>query len=211
MLKLYDYPRSSAATRVRIALALKGLSYEKAEVHLLRDGGQQHSATYLALNPQGLVPALEVDGVVLNQSMAIIEYLDERFPDPPLLPKEQIQRARVRAMALMIGADIHPIQNLRVGNYLRAHYGQDDAGVTAWNRHWTGMGLKSFQDFVERDYPNGRFSCGDTVTLADVMLVPQMTNARRQSVDLGPLARLVEIETALKALPAFAAAAPPPQ
>ena len=209
MLKLYDYPRSSAAYRVRIALALKGLAYEKAEVHLLRDGGEQHGRAYRALNPQGLVPALEIDGRVLTQSMAIIEYLNERYPEPPLLPPDIMERARVRAMALMIGADIHPIQNLRIGNYLRAHYGQDDAGVGAWNRHWTGLGLKSFQDFVERDYAGCRFSCGDAVSLADVMLVPQMTNARRQDVDLAPLARLVEIDAALRALPAFAAAAPP--
>jgi maleylacetoacetate isomerase len=210
MLKLYDYPRSSAAYRVRIALALKGLAYETHEVHLLRGGGEQHGAAYLALNPQGLVPALAIDGVVLNQSMAIIEYLDERFREPPLLPADPMARARVRALALMIGADIHPIQNLRIGNYLRAHYGQDDAGVTAWNRHWTALGLAAFQDFVMRDYPGGRFSCGDAVTLADVMLVPQMTNARRHGVDLAPLARLVAIDTALRALPAFAAAAPPP-
>ncbi len=209
MLKLYDYPRSSAAYRVRIALALKGLGYEKAEVHLLRDGGEQHGSAYRALNPQGLVPALEIDGRVLTQSMAIIEYLNERFPDPQLLPADAMARAQVRAMALMIGADIHPIQNLRIGNYLRATYGQDDAGVGAWNRHWTGMGLKSFQDFVERDYSGRRFCCGDAVTLADVMLVPQMANARRQGVDLGPLSRLVEIDAALKALPAFVAAAPP--
>ncbi|MGZ3184880.1 MAG: maleylacetoacetate isomerase [Telluria sp.] len=211
MLKLYDYPRSSAAYRVRIALALKGLSYEKTDVHLLRDGGEQHGSAYRAINPQGLVPALEIDGTVLTQSMAIIEYLDERFPTRPLLPRDPLARARVRAMALMIGADIHPIQNLRVGNYLRAHYGQDDAGVAAWNRHWTGSGLKSFQDFVERDYVGSRYCCGDEVSLADVMLVPQMANARRQNVDLGPLARLVAIDAALRALPAFAAAAPPSQ
>jgi maleylacetoacetate isomerase len=209
VLKLYDYPRSSAAYRVRIALAHKGLSYARAEVHLLRDGGEQHSAAYRAINPQGLVPALDVDGTVLNQSLAIIEYLEERYPSPPLLPTDAMTRARIRAMALVIGADIHPLQNLRVGNLLRKTLAQDDAGVAAWSRHWIELGLGAFQSFVERDFPTGRYSCGDEVTLADVMLVPQMTNARRFGCDLAPLARLVQIDAALRQLPSFIAAAPP--
>ncbi len=205
MLKLYDYPRSSAAYRVRIALALKGLTAEKAEVHLLRNGGEQHAAPYKAVNPQGLVPSLEVDQGILTQSLAIIEYIDQTHPAPPLLPREPFACARVRALALTIAADVHPLQNLRVGNALRQEFGANDDQVTAWHRRWIETGLAAFQAMS----PPGSYAHGDSVTLADVVLAPQMVNARRYGCDLAPLGRLVEIDARLRQLPAFAETAPP--
>jgi maleylacetoacetate isomerase len=204
MLKLFDYPRSSAAYRVRIALALKGLTAESTQVHLLKGGGEQHMAAYLAINPQGLVPSVEIDGGVLTQSLAIIEYLDERYPDPPLLPADAFERAQVRALALGIAADLHPLQNLRTGNALRKDFGAGDEQVLAWNRHWIELGLKAFQAMVRP----GPYCWGTIVTIADVVLAPQMVNARRYGCDLAPLARLVEIDGALGELPAFARTAP---
>lgn len=205
MLTLYDYPRSSAAYRVRIALALKGLSAEKAEIHLLKDGGQQHSPAYRAVNPQGLVPALVVDQGILTQSLAIIEYLDQTHPTPPLLPPEPYACAQVRALALTIAADVHPLQNLRIGQALRQDFGANDDQVTAWNRRWIETGLQAFQAML----PPGAYAYGDKVTLADVVLAPQMVNARRYGCDFAPLARLVEIDARLRKLPAFAETAPP--
>lgn len=205
MLTLYDYPRSSAAYRVRIALALKGLAPEKAEVHLLRSGGEQHMAPYKAINPQGLVPAMDLGGRVLTQSLAIIEYLDQTHPNPPLLPAEPFACAQVRALALTIAADVHPLQNLRVGAALRKDFGASDDQVLAWNRRWIETGLAAFQALL----PPGTYAYGDSVTLADVVLAPQMVNARRYACDLAPLARLVEIDARLRELPAFAETAPP--
>ena len=205
MLKLYDYPRSSAAYRVRIALALKGLTPETAEVHLLRDGGEQHMAAYRAVNPQGLVPALDLDGKVLTQSLAIIEYLNEIHPTPPLLPSAAFERAQVRAITLAIAADLHPLQNLRVGNALRKDFAATDDQVLAWHRRWIETGFAAFQAML----PPGKYSWGDTVTLADVVLAPQMVNARRYACDMTPFSRLVDIDAALRELPAFALTAPP--
>lgn len=205
MLKLYDYPRSSAAYRVRIALALKGLTPDLAEIHLLKDGGQQHGPVYKAINPQGLVPALVVDAGILTQSLAIIEYIDQIHPTPPLLPVAPFACAQVRALALTIAADVHPLQNLRIGNALRQDFGANDDQVLAWHRRWIETGLAAFQALL----PPGRYSYGDSVTLADIVLVPQMVNARRYACDLAPLARLVEIDTRLRELPAFAETAPP--
>ena len=205
MLRLYDYPRSSAAYRVRIALALKGLPPEKIEIHLLKDGGQQHAAAYRAVNPQGLVPALAVDRGILTQSLAIIEYFDKLHPHPPLLPAEPFVCAQVRALALTIAADVHPLQNLRVGAALRKDFGASDDQVAAWNRRWIELGLAAFQAML----PPGTYSWGDSVTLADVFLAPQMVNARRFACDFAPLGRLVEIDARLRELPAFAETAPP--
>jgi maleylacetoacetate isomerase/maleylpyruvate isomerase len=156
-MKLYDYFRSSAAYRVRIALNFKGLSYEQIPVHLTRGGGEQKLPVYRAVNPQGLVPSLEIDGTVLNQSLAIIEYLDEIQPDPPLLPGRAAKRARVRAMALLIACDIHPINNLRVLQYLRNELGQNDAAVDAWYRHWVEEGLNALEALVSVGPHEGDF------------------------------------------------------
>ena len=205
-MKLYTYFRSSAAFRVRIALNLKGLPYESVPKHFAR---QEHrTAEYLALNPQGLIPALAVDGVVLSQSLAIIEYLNDRHPEPPLLPADPLDRARVRSLALCIACEIHPLNNLRVLNYLRDELKQDDAGVGTWYRHWVSEGFRGIEQQAREFSATGRYCFGDAVSLADVYLVPQMFNARRFKADLTPYPTLVGISTHLESLPAFAAARP---
>jgi maleylacetoacetate isomerase len=208
MFRLYDYWRSSAAYRVRIALDLKGLRHEAVPIHLLKDGGKQHTAAYTHVNPQRLVPALEADGAVLTQSLAIIEYLDERHPRPALLPGDAEDRARLRAMALAVAADIHPIQNLRVLNYLRGPLRQGEEAVQAWARHWIETGLAALMALVDRAPRQGRYCYGDEITLADVLLAPQMVNARRFGCDLTRVPRLVEIDRVLSQVPAFAANSP---
>jgi len=210
-LRLHTYWRSSAAYRVRIVLACKGLPYESVPRHLLRDGGEQRRPDYLALNPQGLVPALEHDGFVVAQSLAICEYLEECFPEPPLLPAGSRERAVVRAMALAIACDIHPLNNLRVHKYLRDGLGQDEAAVSRWASHWMAEGLAALETLVGRHSGDGRHCFGGSVTLADACLVPQLYNARRAGVDLAPYPRLAEAARYLEALPAFAAARPEAQ
>ena len=210
-LRLYTYWRSSAAYRVRIALALKGLEYESVPRHLLRDGGEQRRPDYLAVNPQGLVPALEDDGVVVTQSLAICEYLEERFREPALLPAAPRDRAAVRAMALAVACDIHPLNNLRVLQYLRSELGQDDAGVARWARHWIASGFEALEQLVARHSGDGRHCFGRSVTLADVCLVPQVANARRVQLDLAPWPRITAVAGHLESLPAFAAARPDAQ
>jgi maleylacetoacetate isomerase len=205
-MKLYTFFRSSAAFRVRIALNLKGLPYESLPKAFARN--EHRAPEYLALNPQGLIPALATDGVVLSQSLAIIEYLNERHPTPPLLPEDPIDRARVRSMAMAIACEIHPLNNLRVLNYLRDSLQQDDAGVGTWYRHWVGEGFRGLEVQAREFSAHGRYCFGDAVSLADVLLVPQMFNARRFKTDLTPFPTLVGISTHLEALPAFAAARP---
>ena len=198
---LHGYWRSSAAYRVRIALNWKGLAAEPHAIDL-RAGGHR-AADYLALNPQGLVPAL-VDGpAVLSQSLAIIEYLEEAHPEPPLLPADPVSRAKVRAAALGIVADIHPINNLRVLNYLRDAMGQSQESLDSWVRHWIAEGFRPLEDIAGAPY-----LFGDRVTIADLCLVPQMYNARRFGLDLSPYLKLVAIDAALLALPAFDQARP---
>jgi len=210
-LRLHTYWRSSAAYRVRIVLALKGLDYESVPRHLLRDGGEQRRPDYLALNPQGLVPALEHDGHVLTQSLAICEYLDERFPEPPLLPAGLHERATVRAMALAVACDIHPLNNLRVQQYLRDGLGQDEAAVSGWVQHWISEGFGALETLIGRHSSDGRHCFGGSVTLADACLVPQVYNARRAGLDLAPWPRLAAVATRLESLPEFAAARPEAQ
>ena len=210
-MKLFTYFRSSAAWRVRIALAFKGIEYGQVPVHLLRDGGQQHSDSYRRVNPQGLVPALEQDGKVLAQSMAILEYLEETHPVPPLLPQDPWQRAEVRAMAFAVACDIHPLNNLRVLGYLKGPLGQDAVAVSAWYRHWIAEGLAPLEELAKRHGDGKRFMYGDAVTLADVCLVPQLYNARRFGCDLAPYPTLLAVEEYLGALPAFVAARPEAQ
>jgi maleylacetoacetate isomerase len=207
-MRLYDYFRSSAAYRLRIALNVKGIvPDERTYVHLRI--GSQRAQDYLALNPQGLVPALELDdGSVLVQSLAIIEYLDETRPEPPLLPPDPVARARVRAIALSIACEIHPLNNLRVLNYLIGTLGVSREQKDGWYRYWIDVGFEALEKTLARDGATGRFCHGDAPTLADVCLVPQMANARRFEIDLSPYPTLIRIESACNALPAFAQAAP---
>lgn len=206
-MKLYDYFRSSAAYRVRIALNLKGLVAQREFVHL-RKGGQREPP-YLALNPQGLIPTLVTDdGAVLTQSLAIIEYLDETHPKPPLLPAGPVARARVRGLAQAVACDIHPIDNLRVLRYLLHTVGVEEEQKDAWYKYWIDVGLEALELQLSRDAATGRFCDGDTPTLADVCLVPQLANARRVDLDLSPYPTLLRIDAACREIPAFAAAEP---
>jgi maleylacetoacetate isomerase len=213
-LRLYTYWRSSAAFRVRIALGLKGLDYESVPKHLLRDGGEQRKPDYLAVNPQGLIPALAEDGFVIPQSLAICEYLDEVHPEPRLLPGSPRDRATVRGMALAVACDTHPLNNLPVLGYLRRKFGADDAAVNRWVAHWIDRGFSALERWVgvlpgaPATAGEQRHCFGAQVTLADVCLVPQMFNARRFGVDVTPYPRLMAICAHLESLPAFIAARP---
>ncbi|QBE64334.1 maleylacetoacetate isomerase [Pseudoduganella lutea] len=207
-MKLHTYFRSSAAYRVRIALNLKGIEAELLPVHLLKDGGQQFGTAYDALNPQHLVPLLEDDGLVLPQSLAIIEYLDETHPQLPLLPPDARGRARVRALSQAIACDIHPIDNLRVLKYLSDTLGVTPEQKSAWYRHWVALGLEALERQVAGAGDTGLFCHGDTPTMADCCLVPQLYNARRFDCDLDPYPTLTAIARRCEALPAFIAASP---
>jgi maleylacetoacetate isomerase len=205
MLRLYDYWSSSAAYRVRIALALKGLAYERAVVRRL-DGVEDRA--YWAVNPQGFVPTLEDGDVRLVQSTAILEYLEERHPEPPLLPADAAGRARVRAVIGMVAADIQPLNNQRVQDALLAEFGLDEAGLRRWYAKWIAEGFAALERFLADDPATGRFCHGDRPTLADVCLVPQMFNARRWSCNLEPYPTLRRIDAACAELPPFDAARP---
>lgn len=207
-MKLYSYFRSSAAYRVRIALNLKGLDAEIIPVHLLKDGGQQRKPDYLALNPSALVPTLVDGDFALGQSMAILEYLEETHPQPALLPTGPKARARVRAMAQVIASDIHPLNNLRVLQYMKHSLGIDDAGRDEWYRHWVDLGLTALETMLASSPDTGRFCHGDSPTFADVLLVPQVANARRLDCDLSAMPNIVRIDAECMALDAFAKAAP---
>jgi maleylacetoacetate isomerase len=210
-MKLYTYFRSSAAYRARIAVNLKGVSYETVNVNLIAEVPEQRKPEYLAVNPQGRVPALVVDGVTIAQSLAIIDYLDEMYPEPPFLPKSPIERARVRAMALTIACDIHPLNNSSVLGYLRSTLGQDKDAVNAWVRHWIEIGFAALEQEVSRGTSEGRHMWGSSLTLADIFIVPQMYNARRFDCNVEPFPRLRGICAHLEALPAFAKAVPEAQ
>ena len=202
---LYGYFRSSAAYRVRIALNLKGLDYRYQPVNLLK--GEQRSPDYLAINPQGLVPLLDDGGVKIAQSLAICEYLDEAYPDTPrLLPAGAAARARVRALALAIAADIHPLQNTRVGKYLQTEYGKDEEGKAEWIRHWIRTGFDALEQLLAES--PSRYMAGEQPTLADVCLLPQVFSARRFGVDLTAYPNIVRVADALEQVSAFAEAHP---
>jgi len=209
--KLYGYFRSSAAYRVRIALNLKRIAWEPVVVDLRAPVSAQHTPQFRALNPQQLIPVLQDGDHVLTQSLAIIEYLEETHPEPALLPRSPVQRAQVRALALAVACDIHPLNNLRVLNYLRDPLGHDEAVVNAWYAHWIASGLSALEQEAQRFSGDGRHTFGSAVTLADVCLVPQMANARRFSCDTAPFPTLRAICAHLETLPAFARAAPEAQ
>jgi maleylacetoacetate isomerase len=205
-MKLYGFFRSSAAFRVRIALNLKGLSYEAMSIHLRRN--DQAKPEYRNVNPQGLVPALEIDGRTLIQSLAIIDYLDETHPEPPLLPPDPADRARVRALAEIVACDIHPINNLRVLRYLAHTYGRNDADIAGWYNHWIGAGFEALEALVAGDPRTGSFCHGDRPGLAEVALVPQVVNAERYTLDMTPYPTIGRIFANCMQLPAFQAAHP---
>jgi maleylacetoacetate isomerase len=210
-MKLYTFFRSSASYRVRIALNLKGVGYEQAPIHLRRGGGEQLQPAYKALNPQALVPALDDNGRILTQSLAIIEYLEEKYPDVPLLPKDPADKALVRSMALVIACEVHPIQNLRVLNYVKSSYHQTDEQVNHWAQHWIDLGLTALEQMIAAQPNRGEFCFENTPTLADICLVPQLGNARRYGCDLSGYANILNIEKTCMAVPAFADAAPEKQ
>lgn len=211
MMQLYSYFRSSAAYRVRIALNIKGIAYEYLGVHLLKDGGQQLSDGYRALNPSALVPTLVDADVTLGQSLAIIEYLDETHPQPPLLPADAPGRARVRAIAQAIACDTHPLNNLRVLKYLKRNLQVSDDAKNEWYRHWVGLGLAAVESMLADSSSTGRYCHGDTPGLADACLVPQVYNARRFDCDLSAFPTVVRIDEACRELPAFDLAQPEKQ
>jgi len=203
--KLYTYFRSSAAYRVRIALNLKGLAYETVPVHLVKEGGHNRRPEFRAINPQMRVPALSVPTAdVLIQSLAIIEYLDETHPEPPLLPKDPIARAQARALAEIVACDIHPLNNIGSLRYLKRELHHEQAAIDAWYHHWVLAGFEALEALVRP----GPYACGGAVTVADLCLVPQVYNARRLNVPLDKFPKIVAIDTACLALPAFDRARP---
>ncbi|MEF3063926.1 maleylacetoacetate isomerase [Pandoraea apista] len=211
MSTLYSYFRSSAAYRVRIALNLKGLDYDTVPVHLVRDGGEQLKPAYRALNVNGLVPTFIDGNANIHQSLAIIEYLEDVHPTPALLPSDPVARAQVRALALDIAADIHPIDNLRVLRYLKHDLGVSDAQKDAWYVHWIVEGFKALEARLAAQRSPGKFVFGDTPTLADCCLVPQVYNANRFKVDMTPFPRIAAINAHCQTLDAFRRAAPEAQ
>lgn len=213
-MKLYSYFRSSASYRVRIALNLKSLAYDIIPVHLLQNGGEQFSTEYRELNPNAVVPTLLDDsagGISLTQSLAIIEYLDELYPHPPLLPSDAADKAYVRSVAMLIACDIHPLNNLRVLRYLSAELKVSEEGKNGWYRHWCEQGLKAVEAMLANDPRVGRFCYRDFPTLADCCLIPQVANAQRFQCDLSQMPTIMSINDACMTLDAFAQASPSQQ
>lgn len=210
-MKLYTYFRSSAAYRVRIALNLKGVDYGSVPVHLLRDGGQQLLPAYREVNPSALVPTLDDNGALIGQSLAIIEYLEESHPSVPLLPADALGRARVRMLALTVAADTHPLGNLRVLKYLTGELGQSEQAKLAWQQHWLHTGMAALEALLASSSDTGLYCHGDTPTLADCCLVPQVFSAQRFGVDTAPYPTIMRIHAACSALPAFEQAHPAQQ
>lgn len=209
-MRLYTHFRSSAAFRVRIALHLKGIEYEPVAVSFARDGGEHRSAEFRAVNPQGLVPVLDDGGTIVTQSLAIIDYLDSRVPEPRLLPEAPVARSRALAFAQIIACDTHPLNNLRVLQYLRNALALEEPAVRRWYAHWVAEAFSALEAHV-RQWSGGEYCCGDRVSVADVCLVPQVYNARRFECDLGPYPQLVRIADALAAREPFRRAAPEQQ
>lgn len=200
--KLYSYFRSSTSYRARIGLNFKGVRYEQAAVNLLKS--EQAGGDYKAVNPQGRVPSLDIGNAVLIQSPAILEYLEEVYPDPPLLPADPVERARIRAVCAVIACDIHPLNNSGSLNFLKGRLGQDQAAVDAWFAHWVHEGLSTVEALIQP----GPFSFGAAVTLADVYIVPQVFNARRFNIPLDAYPKIVAVDAACASIPAFVEASP---
>ena len=207
-MKLYNYFRSSASFRVRIALNLKGLVYEYLAVHLTRAGGQQFAPAFRTLNPDALIPVLDDDGTIVTQSLAILEYLEETHPEPPLLPRDAVERAYVRSFGLTIACEIHPLNNLRVLRYLVRELQVGEDAKNAWYRHWVEQGLAALETRVVAERRSGRHVLGDRATLADVVLVPQIFNAQRFACRLDHVPTLMRIFDQCMQLPAFVEAQP---
>ena len=211
MFTLHTYFRSSASYRVRIALELKSLAYTAVPVHLVRGGGEQHSAAFAALNPAELVPVLVDGGATLTQSLAIIEYLEELHPTPSLLPGDAESRARIRSIAQLIACEVHPLNNLRVLQWLESSAGMDKDARDRWYAHWVNQGFAALEAMLAGNPATGRFCHGDAPTLADCCLVPQVYNAQRFAVSLAPYPTIERINATCLALPAFQCAAPQAQ
>jgi maleylacetoacetate isomerase len=208
MIKLYDYFRSTACYRVRIALNLKNIAYEKVAIHLVNNGGEQNSPEYRKINPQGLVPSIEVNGQILHQSLAIIEYLEDAYPEIPLLPQDPLIKADLRAMALIIACDMHPLNNLRVLNRLKSQFNANEVQVMDWYHHWLKAGFDAFEaqlKSLERTRP---VCCGEEISLPDVCLIPQVYNAHRFNFPMNDYPLINEINEYCLTLPAFQNAAP---
>jgi maleylacetoacetate isomerase len=211
-MKLYSFFRSSAAYRVRIALNFKGLAYEYVAKHFRRNGGEHKQPDYLAVNPQGLIPTLDDGGIVVPQSLAIIEYLEEAYPDTPrLLPARAADRAAVRTMSQLIACEIHPLNNLRVLNYLKGELAQSEETTNVWYRHWIAEGFRALEQSIAKHTGDGGHCFGTDVTMADVCLVPQVYNARRFQADLTPYPMIVAVSSQLESLGPFATARPEAQ
>ena len=211
MIRLYNYFRSSASFRVRIALNHKGLPYDYVPVHLLTDGGQQFAPSFRALNPDSLIPVLDDDGLVLTQSLAIIEHLEETRPEPPLLPRAAGERAYVRSVALAIACEIHPLNNLRVLRYLVKTLGVSEEQKNTWYRHWVEQGLASLEARLVAEARSGRYALGDAITIADVVIVPQIFNAQRMDCNLSAVPTVMGIFDHCMQVPAFVDAQPSQQ
>ncbi|CAM3102266.1 glutathione S-transferase (maleylacetoacetate isomerase) [Legionella steigerwaltii] len=207
-MKLYDYFRSTACYRVRIALNLKNIAYEKINIHLVNHGGEQHSPEYREVNPQELVPSLEINGQVISQSLAIIEYLDETYPTPALLPQDPWEKATVRSLALIVACDMHPLNNLRVLNRLKEQFQASESQVSEWYHHWLKAGFDAFETKLQRIKRRQLFCFGDTVTLADLCLIPQVYNAHRFHFAMDNYPLINEINAHCLTLEAFQKAVP---
>lgn len=209
MLELFDYFRSTASYRVRIALNLKSIDYKSTSIHLVKDGGQQHSNEYKELNPSGLVPSLKLDdGTVLRQSLSILEYLDEAYPTPSLLPNNILDKAKVREIANIIGSDIHPINNLRVLKYLQGNLNVTDEDKKSWYENWINKGFNAIESILKNSGSNGKFCFGNTVSMADIFLIPQVYNANRFNCPMDKFPFIMAINENCLKIDAFAKATP---
>jgi maleylacetoacetate isomerase len=207
-MKLYDYYRSTACYRVRIALNIKNIHYEKIPVHLTNNGGEHHNTEYHFINPQELVPSLETNGQIITQSLAIIEYLEEIFPEIPLLPHTILDKTQVRALALLIACDMHPLNNLRVLNRLKQQFKAQEADVLDWYHHWLHAGFDAFEEKLQHLKRTKPVCVGDIPTLADICLIPQVYNAKRFNFSMDNYPLINQINTYCLTLPAFSNAAP---